>query len=169
MNKTIASTLLSCAIAFAAVPAHAADKQSQTFITKAIQGNMTEIQMGEMAQSKGQSEAVKSFGETLVKDHTDAKEKATAAAQELDVTPPDAPSKKQKADLAKFEKMSGAKFDREFAMHMVADHKKDIADYTKESKMKSGDAAVTYASETLPTLKKHLDLAQSLNSGKAGR
>jgi putative membrane protein len=59
-------------------------------------------------------------------------------------------------------KLSGATFDREFVKHMVDDHKKDIKEYEKEAK--ADDAAGAYAKETLPTLRKHLDTAQSLSS-----
>jgi putative membrane protein len=57
-------------------------------------------------------------------------------------------------------KLSGANFDREFAKHMVDDHKKDIKAYEKEAK--KNDAAGAYAKEALPTLQKHLETAQSL-------
>ena len=49
---------------------------------------------------------------------------------------------------------------------MVADHKKDIADYKAEAKRT--DAAGKYAADTLSTLQKHLETAQSLQSGPAG-
>jgi hypothetical protein len=48
---------------------------------------------------------------------------------------------------------------------MVADHKKDIKEYERASKLK--DAAGPYAVETLPVLRKHLDAAQALNSAKS--
>ena len=55
-----------------------------------------------------------------------------------------------------------------FAHHMVADHRKDIAAYQKESK--KTDAVGQYAKDTLPTLQKHLDAAQALEKNKsAGR
>jgi putative membrane protein len=46
---------------------------------------------------------------------------------------------------------------------MVKDHKKEIAEYRKAAK-KQGDPAGAYASETLPTLQKHLETAQSLTT-----
>jgi putative membrane protein len=63
----------------------------------------------------------------------------------------------------KMSKLSDDRFDREFAKQMVADHKKDIKAYEKEAK--KNDAAGAYAKETLPTLKKHLETAQSLSGG----
>jgi putative membrane protein len=73
------------------------------------------------------------------------------------------PNSKQKAMYDKMSKLSGDSFDREFAKHMVADHKKDIKDYEKAAK--KNDAAGAYAKEALPTLHKHLETAQSLGGG----
>ena len=44
---------------------------------------------------------------------------------------------------------------------LVADHKKDIKEYEKAAKKQ--DAVGNYAKETLPTLRKHLETAQSWN------
>jgi putative membrane protein len=149
-------------------PALAKDPESKTFITKAIQGNMAEVSMGQLAQKNAQSEGVKNFGQMLVTDHGNANQKATAVAQQMGVTVPTEPTKQQTADYQKLAKMNGAAFDKAFAKHMVADHKKDIAEYQKASKMK-GDPAGDYASQTLPDLQKHLETAQSLekNAGKS--
>ena len=147
------------ALMFAA-PAMAQDAAGKKFIGEAIQGNLAEIEMGKLAQKNGSAEGVKSFGKMLEEDHTAANEKAIEAAKSAGVTPPTAPSAKQKADYDKMAKMTGANFDKQFATHMVADHKKDIAEYEKAAKKK--DAIGSYASEALPTLKKHLQTAQSL-------
>jgi putative membrane protein len=104
----------------------------------------------------------------LEKDHSDANQKATAAANNLGMTPPTAPNAKQKAAYDRMAKLSGGAFDRAFAMHMVEDHKKDIKDYDKEAK--KNDAAGSYAKEALPTLHKHLETAQNLGGmGTTGK
>jgi len=147
-----------------AVLATAADKASQKFITEAIQGNLAEVQVGKLAQEKSQSDAVRSFGQTLASDHSAANDKATKVAQQLGVTPPNEPNAKQKATYDKLSKLSGAAFDRAFVREMVTDHKKDIKEYEKEAKKKD-DPAAQYAQETLPVLHKHLEMAQNLESG----
>jgi putative membrane protein len=48
---------------------------------------------------------------------------------------------------------------------MVADHKKDVRKFDREAK-KAGPLG-DYASETLPTLKKHLQEAEKLPSGSS--
>jgi putative membrane protein len=104
----------------------AADKASQKFITEAIQGNLAEIAVGKLAQQKGQSDGVRSFGAQLVSDHTAANDKAVSVAQSMGVSPPNEPNKTQKAVYDRLSKLSGDNFDREFAKAMVDDHKNDI-------------------------------------------
>jgi putative membrane protein len=146
--------------------ASAADNASQKFIKEAIEGNLSEIAVGKLAEQKAKSDDVRSFGEMLVKDHSDANQKATSVAGSLGVTPPAEPNRKQKAIYDKLAKLSGDKFDRAFVKAMVDDHKADIREFEKESKQPN-DPAVAFANESLPILKKHLSTAQSLSRGKS--
>jgi putative membrane protein len=163
MWKLILSAGTAAALVCAAPGAWAQDKASQKFLQEAIQSNLAEIEMGKLAQQKGQSEAVKSFGQMLVTDHGGANQKAISVAGQMGVTPPGEPSAKQKREYQTMSKLSGEKFDRAFARHMVADHKEDIRAFEKEAK--KNDAAGQFAQEALPTLRKHLETAQSLSKG----
>ena len=154
-----------CASALMAGPAVAQSKPSQKFITEAIEGNHAEVAMGELAQKNAQSAAVKSFGQMLITDHRQANQKAVLAAQQIGITsPPSGPNKKQQADHDKMSKLTGGSFDKAFAQHMVRDHKKEIATYSKVAK--TNDAAGQYAQETLPVLQKHLKESQALTNPK---
>jgi Domain of unknown function (DUF4142) len=55
--------------------------------------------------------------------------------------------------------------------HMVQDHRKDISKFEQERK--NSGAVATFAQETLPVLKKHLEMAESLSgnrtTGSSGR
>jgi putative membrane protein len=145
-------------------PTFAQDKASQTFIKEAIEGNLAEVQMGQLAQKNGNTDGVRSFGQMLERDHKDALQKATAAANSLGVTPPTAPSSKQKSMYDQMSKLTGARFDAAFIRDMVADHKKDITAYEKEAK--KNDVAGNYAKDSLPVLQKHLQTAESLSAGQ---
>jgi len=158
-------SLLSAAVMLLATSASAQDKASQKFLTEAIEGNFAEVKMGELAEKNGQSGLVKSFGETLKADHTAANKKALEAARALGMNPPAEPSAKQKQDYDHMAKMNGPAFDKAFAEHMVADHKKDIAEYQEAAKKQ--DAAGKYATEALPTLQKHLETANGLEKDSA--
>src|SRR5215472_15469787 len=141
------------------------DKDSQKFITAAIQGDIAEVDVGKLAQEKGQSDAVKQYGAMLVKDHGDHKTKAEQVAGELGVTPPTGSGIGAKATYAKLKILSGASFDRSFAKSMVKDHQEDNKKYRQEATKRN--AAGRLAKETLPVLQKHLQAAQSLEKQTA--
>lgn len=153
------------AVALISTPASAQSSADKSFIKEAIQGNLAEVQMGQLAQKNGASDEVKNFGKTLETDHGQANSKATQVAQELNVTPPTEPNSNQKHAYDRAAKLHGANFDREFARHMIIDHKEDIVKYQKASKSKNA-AVAGYASESLPTLQKHLKMAQSIAQGR---
>jgi len=142
------------------LPLAGCSDSSQTFIGEAIEGNLSEVQMGKLAQAHSQSDAIRSFGQRLVQDHSAANIKARQVAMELRVTPPDEPNRKHKSDYERLSKLSGRDFDREFAKHMVMDHQKDITAFEKAAQ--KDDAAGIFAKETLPTLRDHLRIAQQL-------
>jgi putative membrane protein len=146
----------------------AQDKANQEFLTKAIQGNYAEVQMGELAERNGQSGQVKTYGEMLRTDHSDANKKAIETAKTMGITPPTEPNAKQKTDYDELAKLQGPDFDKKFSEHMVMDHKKDIEEY--QTAAKKQDAAGKYATDALPTLQKHLQRAETLrrDSGTTG-
>jgi putative membrane protein len=121
--------------------------------------------MGQLAQKNGASDGVRSFGQMLAQDHTAANEKAMALAKALGVMPPTEPKPEAKKELDSLSKLNGKAFDEKFAKHMVADHKKDISEF--EAQAKGNDDVATFAKNTLPTLHKHLQTAQSLKEGKS--
>ena len=143
-----------------APPAGAAEASGGKFIKEAIQGNLAEVKVGQLAQEKGASQGVKDFGAALVKDHGSANQNATQAAQQMNVTPPAKPNMMQTHVYDKLAKLSGEQFDQQFIKAMLKDHKEDVAKYQRESNQ-SGPAA-DYAKQTLPTLKAHLKMAEDL-------
>ena len=140
----------------------AAAKSDSTFLTDAIQGNLGEVSIGELAQKNGGSEGVKSFGQMLVEDHSAANEKAMGLAKAHNITPPNEPKAESKGLHDRLAKWSGEQFDKEFAKAMVEDHKNDIKEF--EAQAKGTDDVARFANDTLPTLQKHLQTAQSLNN-----
>jgi putative membrane protein len=144
-------------------PAHgdSVSKPDQKFLTDAIQGDLAEVQMGQLAQQKGSTEGVKELGATLVKDHGEHADKIRQLGESLGVTLPSVPNATQKSDHAKMSIQSGQQFDRQFALRMVNEHMKDISKYQMEAKQRGPIADM--AKETLPMLQKHLEMAQALN------
>ena len=140
--------------------AQKANKDSQKFIKAAIEGNVAEVDVGKLAQEKGNSAAVKKFGQMLINDHGKANDEAKAAAKEVGVEPPSGSSVGEKATYLKLKVLSGDTFDTSFANTMVSDHEGDIKEYQKQAA--KDDAAGKYAKAALPTLQKHLQEAKAL-------
>ena len=154
---------LALAIALVSAGAHAqtqeANPTSKRFIQTAIEGNNAEIELGKLALGKGQSNAVKQFGQTLVTDHQKANKEATTAANAVGVKPPDA-TLVTIGTAMKVKAQSGNAFDRSFIEAMVSDHRKDIKEYQEQSDQ--NDAVGQYAKQALPTLQKHLQEAERI-------
>jgi putative membrane protein len=137
----------------------AGEPSTADVLGKLHRSNQKEIEMGKMAQEHGRSADVKSFGKTLVQDHTNADKKVAklAKAQKIDLT---ASTPTAMADSDKLPMDAG--FDAAFARMMLDDHKKDIAeakaarDGTQDKKLKK------LIDELLPVLEKHQETAQKL-------
>jgi putative membrane protein len=145
--------------------AFGAESRSDDFIKKAIEGNLFEVQAGKMAQMKGASDGVRKFGTILAEDHAQARDKSMQVAKSIGVTPPTTPSKMQRDLLDSLTKLEGDLFDEHFISMMLDDHKRDVADYEKQSK--GTDAVAKYAAETLPKLRDHLKTVQGLSNERA--
>jgi putative membrane protein len=135
------------------------DKQ---FLKEAADGGMAEVELGQLAADKASSPEVKQFGERMVKDHSQANDQLKQLASQKGVTLPSSPSKKMQAKKDKLSKLSGDAFDRAYMADMVKDHKKDVAEFQRESTSGQDPDVKQFASQTLPTLKDHLKEAQSV-------
>ena len=140
----------------------------QKFLRTAAQGGMAEVKLGQLAVEKAASADVKSFGQRMVDDHGKANDKLKALASAKGVTLPTDVNAEQKAMDDKLAKLSGAAFDREYMKGMLADHKKDVAEFEKESSRAKDAEVKTFASTTLPTLKEHLKMAEEISAKTGG-
>ena len=147
--------------------AFAAAAGGSAFLKEAIRGDIAETQIGQLAQQKSTNAEVKSFGQELVTDHSQASTEATSLAQTMKITVPTKPNRKAQTEYEKLSKLSGSAFDKEFASYAVKDHEEDIAKFQKEAKANDGQVSAL-AQKTLPVLQKHLEAAQALEA-KVGK
>jgi putative membrane protein len=138
------------------------------FAKEAAQGGMAEVKLGQLAQEKGSSDAVKSFGKRMVDDHSKAGDKLKEVAGKENITLPTDIGAKDQATYDRLAKLSGAAFDRAYAKDMVADHQADVAAFKKEANGGKNDLLKGFASETLPTLEDHLKEAREMMKAVAG-
>jgi putative membrane protein len=141
------------------------------FLMKLHAINAAEMEVGKLAQDKGQTPEVKSFGKMLAEDHekADAKVAALARKEGLMLEPKAEPTDvkdlktklKQMGDGLKA--ATGAQFDRTFADDMVQGHDEAIKLVEDAQKRFAGDAGVKeLADGLLPSLQQHRTTATTI-------
>ncbi len=139
-----------------------ADSPDSGFMKSAAEGGISEVELGQLAQEKAASPAVHKFGARMVKDHSAANDKLKALAGTKDVKLPESSSVMQQASKAKLNLLSGDSFDKSYIKGMVDDHKDDIKEFQKESSSGKDPEVKAFAEATLPTLREHLKMIQSI-------
>lgn len=144
----------------------AAPKSDQDFLNFAAETDMTEAHLGQLAANQAASQDVKDFAQTLVTDHTNDYQQVSTVASKAGLTVPKGLDAQHEKMVAPFEKLKGAAFDHRFVHEMVVGHTKAIAEYKREAEAAQNPDVKAYASQTLPTLEKHLQAAQDLEKKK---
>jgi len=135
------------------------------FVKDAAHGGMAEVELGQLAAEKASSDDVKKFGQRMVDDHSKANDDLKQLATKKGVHVPQQLSAKDKATKARLSKLSGEQFDKAYMANMVRDHKKDVAEFRRETESAKDPDVKNFAASTLPTLEDHLKQAQSLAPG----
>jgi putative membrane protein len=131
------------------------------FIKDAAEGGIMEVELGRLAAEKAASAQVKEFGKRMEQDHSKANKELEQLAAKKNIDLPKQLDGKHKAEVDRLAKLSGEKFDREYMQAMIKDHKEDVAKFQREAEKGKDPDIKQFASQTLPTLKKHLELAQT--------
>jgi len=149
----------------APVPTPESAFSDEDFAKDAAQGGLAEVKLGQLAEEKGSSDAVKSFGKRMVEDHSKAMEQLKDVALREKVKLPTELSKKNQKTFDRLSELSGDAFDRAYVRDMVRDHQNDIVAFKQETSSGQNQAIKNFALQTLPTLEEHLRMAQELEQG----
>jgi putative membrane protein len=122
--------------------------KDKMFMKKAAKGGMMEVAMGNLAEQKGQSDDVKSFGKRMVADHSKANDELKKIAAQKNVKLP-----------AKEPTVSWSS-DKAYIDAMVKDHEKDLAEFNEEANSGSDPDVKKFAADTAKMVQEHLDLAK---------
>lgn len=136
------------------------DPADSDFMTKAAQGGMAEVALGQMASSKATDPGVKAFGDRMVTDHSRLNDEMKQLAQTKGVTLPTDVDDEAKKTSDKLSKLTGKAFDKEYISDMVKDHEKDVKEFEKQSTGAKDADLKTWVTNSLPTLQDHLKMAK---------
>jgi putative membrane protein len=135
-------------------------QEDRDFATEAAQGGLMEVRLGKLAQQQAKSTEVKDFAQRMVDDHGQANDKLRQIAEQKGIELPQDLSEDAQATYEELQQQSGAEFDQAYMDEMISDHEDDVSafeDYVENAK---DPDLRSFAEETLPTLKEHLELAK---------
>jgi putative membrane protein len=139
------------------------EEDDSKFLVKAASGGMMEVELGQLAQQKAASQAVKDFGAMMVRDHTQANNDLKALAANKNIAIPVTMGEDHMKHVNDLREKAGAEFDKDYMSMMVDDHQEDINDFEKASNNAKDADIKAFAAKVLPTLRTHLDAAKSTN------
>ena len=161
MRSFLIAALASVALASCGGPS------TPDFVHKAAMSDMYEVQAGKLAAEKGQSDAVKQFGQQMVDAHTKTTEELTGIVKtkNIKVDPPTKLDAKHQKLIDDLNSATADNFDKAYAKQQVDAHQEAV-DLFKKYAASGDDADVKqFAEKTLPTIQHHLDEAKKLPSG----
>jgi putative membrane protein len=135
----------------------------KSFVEKAAEGNLAEVELGKLAQQKSSDSKVKDFAQQMITDHSKANDQLKPIADSASVKWPSNLTGESKTLYDRLEKLSGNQFDRLYIRSMVEDHKKDVQEYKAETKQVKDPQLKSYVDQTLPIIEQHLTHAESVN------
>ncbi len=140
------------------------------------QVNQNEITAGRLAEKTGSTQAVKSYGQMLVKDHQQSDRELMSFAKKHNQKIPAETAKNEsdkkemqdsKEAMNRLKNMKGADFDREFLRMMVDDHDKELAKIDSEVGQVNDSDLSTMIKDLKPVLQRHADQARDLQKNNA--
>ena len=148
----------------AAAPA-TPSKDDADFAVMAANAGMTEIELSKVALATSANADVKKYAQMIVDEHTAAASKLSNIAASKQITLPASLSDESKKSVDDLSKKKAKDFDKAYVNMMIDDHKKAVDAFKKESENSTDTDLKSFATETLPTLQKHLDQATSMKDG----
>ncbi|MGF1639110.1 MAG: DUF4142 domain-containing protein [Cyclobacteriaceae bacterium] len=137
------------------------NNNDMNFLMEAAEMQMEKINLGKLAQQKGNSSHVKELGKMMEEDHTKSLNELRALAQSKSISIPNSLTDDNKDSYEKLNDKSGNDFGKTYSDMMVDQHEEAI-DLFETASTKSEDPQIrTWAAEKLPTLRSHLQHAEA--------
>jgi putative membrane protein len=135
-------------------------------LQKLHDSNQREIDMGHLAQDRGGSREMKTFGRRLVSDHTLADQKIGEYLKKRGLALTDlATMAGADEPYGRISGAGGAEFDHAFAVQTVDDHRKTIDLVERARRTTLDEDLRTFYDQLLPTLQAHKKAAEALAEG----
>jgi len=162
-KKMLCMTVIGCAAMFASSQAKAAVTDAdKTFLAAAAQGDMNEIKLSELAETKASNPQVKAFAHKMVADHKMLEAKMKPFATAWGLTPPSGPDSDHQAVWEKLNGLSGADFDKAFIADQGENHSNVLTLYADYMLLGDNAKLKALAIKMIPVTEAQLKQAQVL-------
>ncbi len=140
----------------------------QEFLAKAININMSEIKMAELAEKEATNKDVRAFAKNMIADHTKLNKQAMTMAKSMRVAVATSPPPAMKEKMATLAKLRGADFDREYMTTQIMAHEKALKMFTTWAKKAKDSELRELASKAADEVKEHLKMAKEVQAKLKG-
>jgi putative membrane protein len=136
--------------------------QDRLFAILAAQGGMAEVELAKLATQKSRDEGVSAFARQMLEDHGMSNRKLMQLSERMSIPLPGGLDADQKALLQELSALGQGPFEVGYMRSQIVEHQKTVQLLLWV--ITSGESADMqhFASETLPTVLHHLQLAQDL-------
>ncbi|GAA4609147.1 hypothetical protein GCM10023195_36590 [Actinoallomurus liliacearum] len=139
-------------------------QQDRSWLTEIHQVNLAEVELGNLAEKKGATSAVRSVGRRLANDHTHLEDKVTSVARRVGVSLPGSVAPADAEVAKRLKEESGKAFDQDYLATMASGHEKAIADTKTQISQGSSQQVIALAKQALPHLREHLAMVRKAQS-----
>lgn len=140
----------------------------EQFVRKAAAGGATEVEAGKMALRNSQTAEVKSFAQRMINEHTRVNQQLRSTADRKQIRVPNIIEPQRQRALDRLARLQGPDFDRAYAEQMLKDHRETLTLFEAEARDGKDAELKAFATDTVPVLKQHLELARTL-AGRFGK
>jgi putative membrane protein len=134
------------------------------FVSKAASSNLFEIESGRLAVNKGVSQQVKTYGNHMIADHTQATAQLNTVASQNGIAVPTSMNAEHQAMYNSLVAKSGIDFDRTYAQMMVDSHQRTVALFEEAAQDLDDPEIKAFAASKLDILRHHLEEARALRT-----
>ena len=134
------------------------------FMTKAAQGSMLEVALGQRVAAKTTDPDVKALGSRTADDHARAHAELKEIATNKGLMLPAQLEEDRQEELDEMTKLSGTKLDAEYADEVVEAHEKQVKQFREAVRDVKDPELRAWAEKTLPMLEQHLEHARQIKA-----
>lgn len=162
IKKLLTNSALVCIFGATSSLVFAADKiDADDFVEEVSAKGVAEVEGAKLALEKSTSPDVQAFAQKMISDHTAANMELAGIASRKNLEVSDEAELTTKAKKFVLEQRDGQSFDEAYANNQVEAHK-DTIELFQQAAVSDDAEIAAFAKQTLPKLKHHLQMAETL-------